>query len=1599
MKITTILLTPFNFIFSMFFSLIRTIIWFFYVSKNNSFFGIQGPSIDPSAIISKALILLSSLGLFLLVPFVHSFYRIFKILQKINKSAQFVCFLSYLPEILIEGFSFFGHDQYENIILNKPINRSKIYSISKENMKLENFDLAIKGFESILKVQDYSDYKKTKKYMHYCIQESNYRLGLRFYENKDYDNAYAHLSGRASHTYKDSSKIIDLIHQEFKKTSESIINAFEEMKYDQVINYFKENRNLLKLKDVISDKIKKFDFTKMEKDCIEIIKQYQVGTELFNAGNYTDASVRFERCISTQFQNKRINLLGYKDSVNLYEKCKEFIRIETPKINKLHLGKHKFEIGEYEIAYEIFLSVKDFKDANKYLAEIEKVLRINKEIDDAINKENYELAQNIIDNITQFNKTFFNKKLMLIEKKIIESKKVLHKNLRDLLIKYYNDIKIIESAKETINNLQFPEALLILSQVEAVQLSNKVWNEVLMKLIFQLNQKKFDQDFDYILATEKRLKLKVKANQKALFLNNYTLDEVSDNALINKLRLDTKPFNFNGLDGYVYKDELYILKSYSYGRYSKNNFYRVTIPITNLELKELFRVAKFKCRLYDQAIATFLEDDYDSFLLLSESIFNYKDVPELRTEALRKINEYNNAVSLLNSHRYDEALTYFTNLGQIRNSLTLKIELEKMSKYYLDIKRNFNNENYLMVFQKLIETYSFSEKKSEEFFSFDIFQYQDIKEILITAEMKLLNSLNLAYLSKKFDEVVETLKSINFITNDKNEIEINLQKKHPSVYELAMKNISGINKYNQAKEFILRGEYQDAIAYFQTIIGYKDSREKLTWCFQMLQFKNYLQFFFREFCGILQEDLVSLTFEERYQLAIVKDKVERIMNKDASGKLMERTWRNVIFYNLNQQEIKDYSTKDFSKIASNIFDELKSKHGYLFVRSYVYIILVSQNEPINISKSDYHLFYFNTNYRFGPVHTRNDIFNNVEYSFVVQDINSELKTMKDKNMDSLDCARAYNGQLPLYDATKQKIKSLYEKIEKHEISRFLIEGPARSGKTIIAMQLLHQFPQAVFLLMNYYFYLALKDAFAVLGIPFPSSRIFHHDLSKQRESGCAIQRGTRSNGWKKSFKLSLDFVIIDEAQRLSNLESQTGYTGIVFPGFAELDILVRDSRISVFLGDNYQRINPKYDKGFEEIRSILNQASKNFISYRFNETIGIPVNLVNSFKFILDSQSQNIDSLGNHQVRLFNQISDFIADFKANPTYSKHYVTLPDYSLPPSLNLQGITIYPVELRYSDYPFFLNSETLNRYVHSTYEVISRELQSLYLVIPDSITYNENEGIFDSANKLSKEYLFNHLYVNMTRATQKLVIYTGNQSLFEYLKNRIAKVTDHQFKDEWKNYSVEEQKLNFVSNFSDKSYSSSLKAVLLKHGFTGFIHATDLNNVEKILKSGYLYSRDSANDTFKDIADQNIIYRTSSFVKSNVRFYYASGTPTLYHFSNKNSHLVILEFIYELVEKFECYFTDGNAASNYTLITGDVKEALDFNWQMIFSRGPFNEIERREIIRRRNAEFLVNADVPIKTYLKSIIFKEEIDLEKIANNFPEYKLLCRVDKSKF
>lgn len=201
-------------------------------------------------------------------------------------------------------------------------------------------------------------------------------------------------------------------------------------------------------------------------------------------------------------------------------------------------------------------------------------------------------------------------------------------------------------------------------------------------------------------------------------------------------------------------------------------------------------------------------------------------------------------------------------------------------------------------------------------------------------------------------------------------------------------------------------------------------------------------------------------------------------------------------------------------------------------------------------------------------------------------------------------------------------------------------------------------------------------------------------------------------------------------------------------------------------------------------------------------------------------------------------------------------------------------------------------------------------------------------------------------------------------------------------------VEAMSGDIDTNYKIQRNAEDIHSILKKkYGFTGFMHETTINNLCKILECGKLLARESLTD-FEDSANSKVIEITMDEIKKHVRFYYFKMTPTNYHFDQDNpDSMVYMTFNWKLIFEKDAKISNGNAGSNKT----NVKKAIDFlknpgdfmDWDSIFNRESIlDEIEKPEIIRKRNAELMIPNSVSIK-YIDRIIFKSNEARDKFIS----------------
>jgi hypothetical protein len=743
--------------------------------------------------------------------------------------------------------------------------------------------------------------------------------------------------------------------------------------------------------------------------------------------------------------------------------------------------------------------------------------------------------------------------------------------------------------------------------------------------------------------------------------------------------------------------------------------------------------------------------------------------------------------------------------------------------------------------------------------------------------------------------------------------------------------------------------------------------------------RAYERFFFERICSMSttgRQDLtVPLPQIEGLYFTSVQDTVERLT--DLSGRLSKFQWRNCIFAPIgNSNKPKD--------VYEEVFRQLKSKAPSLFVRSYVYLIFIRlesngtspfdfgdaiQPTAVRPSADDYQIYYWNTKYEVRPGRKKNlfgdsgndvvpsigehgggldedeasGIENDPKKLFIVQNPAHELQRIQDANSDIID---AFNNSLPLVDQTESYLNEIAYKLDKNPSARVLVEGPARSGKTVLAMSLLARYPKSKMLLMNWYFYDALRDAFKIWaelskdeieqlfampkkvrervssgrirqaqflacqadqrvlnvvlramdirpgrlprwsryvdGRPAPGNgrdgdwratpviksaigdlvpvlqgargerevqvveviqkhddgsatverlsgvprfttnadqkawlleyksqieagrgtryiaeilkdiadalhesdqRFFHHNLEQQE--GCWIERGNPT-----TCNISAqDLVICDEVQRLGVIPDINDRDR-----FDETREIFKSSRQSFLCGDDFQMLNPSYDKGMGAIKRI---AGKSITRLKLPDSVGVPAAVGELIKYLLDEHSIPKCSSGFEIQLLHNDDIGLVELFEADGSTKKHYA-IPNSigfyrsepcirktatrtkdctpECPPNCKHQSIPMLREDLR-KKFKFFCSEAVMPNFALSAYELISREVESVYLKIPQEIGLSVVQKPIapksDGADK-ERNWKKQHLYVLMTRATMRLVINVEDRALYEHFHERLGLV---------------------------------------------------------------------------------------------------------------------------------------------------------------------------------------------------------------------------------
>ena len=616
-----------------------------------------------------------------------------------------------------------------------------------------------------------------------------------------------------------------------------------------------------------------------------------------------------------------------------------------------------------------------------------------------------------------------------------------------------------------------------------------------------------------------------------------------------------------------------------------------------------------------------------------------------------------------------------------------------------------------------------------------------------------------------------------------------------------------------------------------------------------LEVKNYIAKYFKNFVGYFTKPeeinykLIRLENLEMY-IVILKDDIRRIDVKNGgSGVLRQRQWSVFVFNFIESDQYVKYFGKNkdkkdilspykngnlsefFYESGSNIysgknpdniyvnqkikyllqnyiFHKLFDEYRYLFLNTYVYSIIgVVNSNAKQIEEKNFWTYYYNTSHNFRQVPNKRVI--NQKYdinktSYLIDEIEEELSIIEKKYNEMADLINAFTGNLPMNPITSLNYECIKNGVSKGE-NFIVVEGMARTGKTVIAMRILSDFSAAKLVIMNQHFYKALKESFAVERLPFPSNRIACH---------------TEFDKVNQMFESS-EILVVDEAQRLS--ENQIDNI-----------VLKNQNNINLFLGDNLQKINKKYDKGISVIKKKITEKGNYYTQLYFDYSIGLSSNVLYSIKYLLFNNiplgSQNIN---NYEINLFNNVNDFTSKYNNDSTFKKHMATIymgfNDYNT----TIEGFSRWHKD-KLSTYHYYLDKDVKESVMLTTYEVISRELDSIYIYLPETVYADENGLHY--LHEGNDEYLLNQIYVLMTRAKGCINVFCENISAYNYLCSRYNNIL-----------LIDQAEKNNLSA-DEKEKAQKLADIIEERGITRLIHFTSVDNIDSILKYGIMSVKD-------------------------------------------------------------------------------------------------------------------------------------------------------------
>lgn len=383
---------------------------------------------------------------------------------------------------------------------------------------------------------------------------------------------------------------------------------------------------------------------------------------------------------------------------------------------------------------------------------------------------------------------------------------------------------------------------------------------------------------------------------------------------------------------------------------------------------------------------------------------------------------------------------------------------------------------------------------------------------------------------------------------------------------------------------------------------------------------------------------------------------------------------------------------------------------------------------------------------------------NMKKYFIINDPLKFIEFNITKAKDIAYYLKCFDSQeIPL---SNNELKTLKNKIVESDF--IFINGYAGTKKTSLAFYFFGELENSCLLMLNKGFHDSLIS----------SSRKFNFKKNDYIKIQRYFDFHTNNITWlvnEEQNRKTFEYLIIDEYQRCSKetvdlIKTFTSKGGKV-----------------ILLGDKHQAINPNSDNLNlkEKLLDIALNESYKVSKHELSKYYRLPKTKIDFILFLLNLNNKECKcKTSNIDIEIMTDYDSFLESFKMNNKTEKSCIATIQY-----LNYIDKGFYEFEKRgiklsNSKEPcdknnFLTDWKMRQEYCFFPYDVISREMEHIYIFLPKDLEYDNSKKEFTFLEffKDNTNFIKNQLYVLLTRATRKIILLIENESTLNLFKTKM------------------------------------------------------------------------------------------------------------------------------------------------------------------------------------------------------------------------------------